>query len=555
MVPLPNDLKHLYLTWLEEDALLSQRQQQKTAMLLNNALRTLRNTQEPIHVPEELKKLKGIGDWIVGKMRTRLERYCKENGFDAPAVPEEVLKGGRKRKKNEDDEGDDDGTEKGKKKVIKEYIPRKRSGAYAILLVLLEFDEEMMGMTKDLISSNATPYCDISFTANPGSSQFYSAWNSSKKLLQEGLIKQSGRPARFYLTDEGLELARKIKRNDEIVFRHEHRARGTHPSQGHSEGIRATQGGALIQSETQESQYADIADPVLPVFIPRDRETHEYRGTQYFFWEPGTYEVKFMVDNREIRSRSERDFFDNKLLQLGVECVKKPLQVGDGLWIARHKTTNEEVVLDYIMERKRLDDLAQSIQDGRYTEQKSRLKRTGIDNIFYLIEEVTSSDIQQMSQAIQTSISLAITVNNFHVQRTKDADATLQFIHKLTKQVVKYYNQKRLLVLNPSDVASQMDYANILISFKKKFINVECVHLYHTFDSLLSKSSMITVREMFVRMLMTVRGVTLEKAIAIQKQFKTPTAMFEKFDPHDELFISKYGKKVTETLAETFGKR
>lgn len=44
------------------------------------------------------------------------------------------------------------------------------------------------------------------------------------------------------------------------------------------------------------------------------------------------------------------------------------------------------MVLDYIIERKKADDLAASIIDGRYKEQKFRLKISGISNIIYLYE-------------------------------------------------------------------------------------------------------------------------------------------------------------------------
>ena len=45
-----------------------------------------------------------------------------------------------------------------------------------------------------------------------------------------------------------------------------------------------------------------------------------------------------------------------------------------------------EYVLDFIVERKTADDLAASIMDGRYDEQKFRLKSCGINNVIYLVE-------------------------------------------------------------------------------------------------------------------------------------------------------------------------
>jgi len=50
------------------------------------------------------------------------------------------------------------------------------------------------------------------------------------------------------------------------------------------------------------------------------------------------------------------------------------LPVGDGIWIVRHKQSSKEYVLDFIVERKKVDDLCSSIRDNRYRDQKLRLQ-------------------------------------------------------------------------------------------------------------------------------------------------------------------------------------
>ena len=56
------------------------------------------------------------------------------------------------------------------------------------------------------------------------------------------------------------------------------------------------------------------------------------------------------------------------------------LNVGDYLWVARSKSDpSKELVLPFVIERKRIDDLASSIKDGRYREQK-------VKNIYYLVK-------------------------------------------------------------------------------------------------------------------------------------------------------------------------
>jgi crossover junction endonuclease MUS81 len=62
----------------------------------------------------------------------------------------------------------------------------------------------------------------------------------------------------------------------------------------------------------------------------------------------------------------------------GIACKSANLPLGDFVWLYDGK------VLDYIVERKKADDLVSSIFDGRYKEQKYRLRGSGFTNIYYL---------------------------------------------------------------------------------------------------------------------------------------------------------------------------
>ena len=44
---------------------------------------------------------------------------------------------------------------------------------------------------------------------------------------------------------------------------------------------------------------------------------------------------------------------------------------------------------------------------------------------------------------------------------------------------------------------------------------------------MLGKTNQMTVKEMFILMLMTIRGVSLEKAVVIQNRFPTPKSLLE----------------------------
>ncbi|NWR40651.1 MUS81 endonuclease, partial [Tachuris rubrigastra] len=78
----------------------------------------------------------------------------------------------------------------------------------------------------------------------------------------------------------------------------------------------------------------------------------------------------------------------------GVPVLPPRLHVGDFLWVAREKDpptppcgTVRELVLDVVVERKSAADLGNSLRDGRYREQKFRLRRPPLRYPVYLLED------------------------------------------------------------------------------------------------------------------------------------------------------------------------
>ncbi|KAI5170325.1 crossover junction endonuclease MUS81 [Pancytospora epiphaga] len=95
--------------------------------------------------------------------------------------------------------------------------------------------------------------------------------------------------------------------------------------------------------------------------------------------------IKLVIDSREKRSHRDRGFFQSYFTEKGVENSTRYLGVGDFLWI------NEERILNYIVERKGGSDFGSSISDGRYREQKRRLRISNV-HVFYIIENLKYND-------------------------------------------------------------------------------------------------------------------------------------------------------------------
>lgn len=597
----PGDLKSLFIEWLQEAAINATKKGTKAALLYNKALSSVRNYPLPINDPKTLKLVQFVGDKTCVYLSKKLDDYCKSNNFELPLAFGGVINGGagEKRKHESLDTSNLVEAKPKKQRKPKQYIPRKRSGGYAILLALYFGDKRKSGLTKEEIIQRATPFSDKSFKSNPSANEFYSAWSSIKSLQAHDLVDFSGRSSKsYFLTEEGYELAKQLKvaegfesspiANNGADFSFDNQVRVT-PDSSYSKishqldssplknnkdksGLGLNRFGSTREHNIDFSLSPRlISSPLKPKDLPlreslasyntsrlQDREVtskaqdpsnikkkarllHDvsnrvYDGTRYDIWVPGEFEIILIIDNREIRSQRDRDFFQTRLTSLKIECDVRPLSVGDVVWIAKHKKTGKEVILNYICERKRLDDLVSSIKDGRFQEQKNRLKKSGMKQLYYLVEDVAIGEMNKfgdMTDAIQTAMSMTMTVSNFYLKRFKSIEDTIAFLASLTQIIKDQLATKKtnLLVIRARSIKNQAEYSQLIMKFKDNFENkrtlYECVHLFSTFQDSMGKTGMMTVKEIFILMLMGIRGISLERAVAIQNHFKTPKKLIE----------------------------
>ncbi|KAK6458325.1 uncharacterized protein RJT20DRAFT_126333 [Scheffersomyces xylosifermentans] len=562
------DLKPLFATWLQEAAIEATKKGSKMALLYNKAFDSVRRHPEPVKDPKTLKSIRFVGDKTVVFLTKKLKTHYQQSNLELPpgfAAPPPVEIGDKRK----DSESQENGPPAKKPRKTKPYVPKYRSGGYAILLALYIRDRKRNGLTREEISKVAAPYSDKSFSKNPAANDFYSAWNSVKVLMNHELVDSSGRsPKLYFLTDEGIELAKQLKDTEginsspvsaSVDMSYDNDVRVTPDStfNSNSYNLHETQ---LISSEGSRKsllqRMEDISElrenptqeePISEHSVQKDsvqvdnNSEHDvnqriYFGTKYDVWTSSEYEVVMLIDSREIRSQSERDFFSRRLSSLGVKCEVRALSVGDIVWIAKHLKTGKEVVLNYICERKRIDDLAFSIRDGRFQEQKNRLKKSGMKHFYYLVEEIKMGALERVSEmanSIQTAISMTMTVSDFYLKKFREIDETVSFLASLTEVMTAQLkeNDTKLIVIRARSLKNQSEYTELIVKFREKFekrkTSYECVHLFSVFQELMGKTGMMTVREMFVLMLMAIRGVSLERAIVIQKRFPTPKSLIE----------------------------
>lgn len=566
----------LLLSWVKEWYDTARERNSKGATVYKNAYTSLKACPIEFQHPSELQKLKGFGPKLCERLTVELQTYCDENGLPMPEHPMKTKKRKGERKTsaldgiaNDDDEDDDAPSPPTKKpRKSKPYVPVYRSGAYALVVALSGIDESTsVGLSKHDLIEAAQPHSDASFTAPSDPTKFYTAWNSMKTLLTKELVYERGRPTKRYaLTEEGWEVARRIQvtinggnTRQSVALDSDTKA-AVSRELGNRPAAFSTRAGAIDDDDQpQERQdYNDIVadgptisdQSALPTFAP-------------IILSPGSFTVHLVLDVREIRSKEDREYMPKMLRERGVKPTMRSMQLGDAQWVAkchdpeflrRHGAEGDEIVLDYIVERKRLDDLVASIQSPRFHEQKFRLQRSGVKFVTYIIEEISISDerAQKYHEAVESTIASTQVVNGFTVKKTQMMDHTIRYLVRMTEMLKKKYEGRPLKVI-PTNVITAQNYLLLLTDLRAREPGSNYYISYPAFASLVHKSDRLTLRDVFLKMLMCTRGVTGEKAIEIQKIWKTPC---EFVDAYGRCGTGEEGrKKKRELVSDQLGNK
>lgn len=544
----------LLLSWVKEWYDTARERNSKGVTTYKHAYDSLKACPIAFQHPSELQKLKGFGPKLCDRLTVQLQTYCNKNKLPMPEHP----LASKKRKgrstasalngiDGDESEGPSTSPPAKKPRKVKPYVPAYRSGAYALVVALSSMDgSASVGLSKQDLIEAAQPHSDSSFIAPSAPNQFYTAWNSMKTLLSKELVYERGRPTKRYaLTDEGWEVAKRIQETvnggsarQPVALEPDNKTAVTR-GLGTRLATFSTRAGAIPDDDDepplQRQDYNDVVtngpaisdQSALPSFTP-------------IILNPGSFTVHLVLDVREIRAKGDRTYMQNNLAERGAQPIMRSLELGDAQWVAkchdpdflrRHGAEGDEIVLDYIVERKRLDDLIGSIKDGRFREQKFRLKRSGVKNVTYLVEEISldQSHYQKYEEAVESAIASTQVVNGFTVKKTQKMDESCRYLARMTGMLKRKYEGRPLKVI-PTTVITAQNYLPLLTDLRAREPGSDYYISYPAFASLVSKSDMLTLRDLFLKMLMCTRGVTGEKAIEIQKLWRTPSGFVEAFE-------------------------
>ncbi|KNZ54250.1 hypothetical protein VP01_29g5 [Puccinia sorghi] len=263
-------------------------------------------------------------------------------------------------------------------------------------------------------------------------------------------------------------------------------------------------------------------------------------------WKAGSYDICLVLDHREVRAVNDRDAFYNYCVNKAAELseshsspirvLQRALVLGDAIWIAvHHNDDKREVVLDSIVERKRLDDLCSSIKDNRFEEQKARLKRSGLRDPIYLVEDYnTQSNLESHGQMIYTSKFETMLLNDFQLETTPDWKASVEFLMRRTEVLRDLHKTIDLSIIPDSEI-DLTTYLPKLTDLRRKEGGRYWVTSYGSFEDLNGKSTTLTVRQLWARMVSCLPGMSATKATTIMDHWPTPSQFWADVNSHASL--------------------
>ncbi|CAL8383952.1 unnamed protein product [Arctogadus glacialis] len=568
---LPVSPNPLFLRWLTELRDSAREKGLKTQHVYNKAIGSLQKYPLPLENAREAKILQNFGDGICKLLDEKLQRYYREHGPDAPihSLPEGAPPAGGpdnnslapNKKSNVPQEGKKEsggggggggrGGGRGKKR---EYVPQKRSGGYAVLLTLyrhIQIPGDKGYMFKMELQNEAQLLCDKSFSA-PDLGTKYTAWSSVSTLIKRDLVVKTHSPARYSLSEEGASLAGRLASEEQ--------GSSGGPEQIDEERDRSEENNVqgLVDLTVSDEEEKSVTPPVpgRPAWesqargeaagpsVSGEAQASELSGGRPSGGRllPGDYDIILCVDFIETTGGSNHCKQDlvKELQRNGVTFDVRKLNVGDFLWVARERVAPipgqlrapeaKELVLDYIIERKRMDDLCGSIIDGRFREQKFRLKRCGLSKPIYLVEEcgTAASHMSLPEATLQQAIINTQVVDGFFVKRVQDVRESAAYLTVMTRYLTRLY-QNCTLVCRSRELEGDGGMKTSLPSSSSSTPSLSLLS-FAEFNYGAIKNKSQTVREVFARQLMQISSLSGDKAAAILDRYTTPCSLLSAYE-------------------------
>lgn len=396
------------------------------------------------------------------------------------------------------------------------FRPRSWSGGYAILITLLESEQGGIGfMRKKEITISAQRYSDTSFSTADKNS--YNGWSSMSVLIKKSFVTSSNSPVKYSLTITGRKLA--------MEFQNQMGLMKVQNNSCHCRTIQRQESTPHMNKKL--SNYNAIPERGRSLLLPFDsnsgtfdEESVSLHSKYPLTLAPDSYSIILICDKMEFQFfiNSNKRTKSDKLkywMESGIKYETRRLICGDFIWIA--KSGSKELVLPYIVESKRLDDLSKSVIDNRYQEQKRRMVSTGLKPIYIL--EMNSFKGSLDRDTLMNAVFLTNIRDDFIIKFTRDVFDTMRYLLNFTKALLQLYTGLTLHS-QTSKYSSQPFDSNLI--------------MFDYFQDRFTKTIPHNLTDMFAKTLLQIPRITENEASAIIGEYPTLSHLLEQYKSIDE---------------------
>ncbi|KAI5728908.1 hypothetical protein M8J77_023089 [Diaphorina citri] len=586
-IKMPTPVNDLFIKWLEEWYVETATKGSKIQYAFGKALVSLKRYPLPLKSGKECLVLEHFGPGICTKLDRRLGEYKKENPGAFPDDEEEPLP----------DSNSNDVVEVLSSPPAKKpnnnspkkstYMPAKNTVPFAVFVAMHEnglessIDEiQLKIVVERLISKQYSNLCmdnliKRGLVVENSNSDVFTLTNTGQKvaeLVYAKYVLGKGRPDSQKSSDSNKIMSYNSRLTDfDIIPLGSSNSKNVKSevinldseddpasSASSSQNFR----GEIINLDSQTSNQSSLTSSLCKTDSqsswstksnPTDSQTStksevnsQASSEETVCMLPNTFDIILVVDNHETGARYTVPTETlEELIRLDVKHEVKGLKIGDFTWIAKDMYGNE-LVLPYIVERKRMDDFAQSIKDSRFQEQKFRLKKCGLKNLIYLVENYGSNMFLglPLTSVLQAATNTEV-IDGFTVKFTKSHAHSMVYLQGMTTFLTSVYKDKTLM--------STSDKAEISQDFDGDVLNLL---KYNRFNQMSSKTRNYKVKEMFIKQLMQLSGLSLAKTMVIVEKYPTPLLLVNAFHEHGpnlvaDLKYTQLGTRIGNVISNT----
>ncbi|VDM23792.1 unnamed protein product [Hydatigera taeniaeformis] len=231
-----------------------------------------------------------------------------------------------------------------------------------------------------------------------------------------------------------------------------------------------------------------------------------------------SYDIILLIDIHETYGMSK---VKEIMRTQAVKWETRSLPVGDFIWIARDpggSSKGEEIVLGLVIERKRADDLASSIVDGRFMEQKGRMQKLGFRKM-YIFEECKSMyNLRISHETLLQAMVNAQLIDGCDFVTCTSGEQCAAYIASMTRFLITKSQYNCDVYSDGRRPWEAFGDARLWGIPWTEYINLG------------KKSPALPLRDQFGRHLLQIHSISGSKAEDIIALFPTPKSLFDAYD-------------------------